>query len=304
MTGRRKDVHSRVTERIIADLEMGVRPWVKPWSAETLAGQIARPLRHTGEPYRGINILMLWMASAAEGFCSPTWMTYRQAQRLGGQVRQGEKGSPVVYVNTVTRTDENDDGTEVTREIPFVKGYTVFNADQIDGLDAGYYATVEPRFTSSFERIAHADRFFAATGADIRHRGTRAFYAQTGDYIQLPPVEAFVDTEGYYATLAHEAAHWTKHTSRLDRDLGRKTWGDEGYAREELVAELAAAFLCVDLEITPEIREDHAAYIDHWLKLLKDDNRAIFSAAAHAQRAADFIHSLQHVGVEPQGTGV
>lgn len=290
---RRKDIHTRVTERIIADLEQGVRPWEKPWSTETLGGRIARPLRHTGEPYRGINVVMLWMAGAAEGFRSPSWMTYRQAQKIGGQVRKGEKGSPVVYVNTITRTEEDDDGTEVTREIPFMKGYTVFNADQIDGLDDSYYAAPEPRFASSFARIDHAERFFDAIQADIRFRGTRAFYAQGDDYIQLPPVEAFADAEGYYATLAHEAAHWTKHPSRLNRDLGGKRWGDDGYAREELVAELAAAFLCADLEITPEIREDHAAYLDHWLKVLKQDNKAIFSAAAHAQRASDYLHGLQ-----------
>lgn len=292
---KRKDVYMRVTERIISDLEKGVRPWVKPWSAETMAGRITRPLRHNGQPYQGINILMLWIASAAEGFSSPSWMTYRQAQQLGGQVRKGEKGSTVVYANTVTRTEEAEDGTEVEREIPFMKGYTVFNVEQIDGLDGSYYATPEPRFSTSFERIDHAEAFFAATGADIRHRGPRAFYAQGSDYIQLPPAEAFADAEGYYATLAHETAHWTKHPARLDRDFGRKSWGDEGYAREELVAELAAAFLCADLEITPEVREDHAAYIDHWLKVLRDDKRAIFSAAAHAQRASDYLHSLQPV---------
>jgi len=220
-------------------------------------------------------------------------MTYRQAQKLGGQVRKGEKGSPVVYVNTITRIEEAEDGTEEEREIPFMKGYTVFNVDQIDGLDSAFYVKPVPRFTTAFERIDHAEAFFAATGADIRHRGARAFYAQGGDYIQLPPREAFRDRESYYATLAHEAAHWTKHPSRLNREFGRKRWGDEGYAREELVAELAAAFLSVDLEITPEVREDHAAYIDHWLKILQEDNRAIFSAAAHAQRASDYLHSLQ-----------
>ena len=109
----------------------------------------------------------------------------------------------------------------------------------------------------------------------------------------MPPIEAFRDAESYYATLAHETAHWTKHKRRLERELGRKPWGDEGYAREELVAELASAFLCADLEITPEVREDHAAYIDHWLQVLKSDKRAIFSAAAHAQRAADYLHGLQ-----------
>jgi len=290
---QRQDVYTRVTERIVADLEKGVRPWVRPWNAEHAAGRITRPLRYNGQPYSGINILMLWASATAEGFTASIWMTYRQAQELGAQVRKGEKGSLVVYANSITRTEENGDDEEVEHEIRFMKGYTVFNVEQIDGLPAHYYAKPEPRFSSPVERIAHAESFFAATGADIRHRGGQAFYAQGGDYIQMPPIEAFRDAQSYYATLAHETAHWTKHTSRLDRDFGRKQWGDEGYAREELVAELASAFLCADLEITPEIREDHASYVEHWLKVLKSDKRAIFQAAAHAQRAFDYLHGAQ-----------
>ena len=288
----RQDVYTRVTDRIIADLEQGVRPWVKPWSAEHAAGRITRPLRHNGQPYSGINILMLWAAATAEGFTTPIWMTYRQSQELGAQVRKGEKGSLVVYANSITRTDESGDGEEVEREIHFMKGYTVFNVEQIDSLPDQYYAKPEPRFSNPPERIAHADSFFTAIGADIRYRGGQAFYAQAQDYIQMPPIEAFRDAESYYATLAHESAHWTKHPSRLDREFGRKQWGDEGYAREELVAELASAFLCADLEITPEIREDHASYLGHWLSILKADKRAIFQATAHAQRAADYLLGL------------
>jgi antirestriction protein ArdC len=175
---------------------------------------------------------------------------------------------------------------------PFLKGYTVFNIEQIDGLPEQYYAKPEPRLTP-VERIAHADAFFAATQADVRHRGHQAFYAQAADYIQLPPAEAFVDAEAYYSTLAHEVVHWTKHPERLNRDFGCKQFGDDGYAREELVAELGAAFLAADLEITSEVREDHAAYVDHWLSILKADRRAIFQAAAYAQRAADYLHGLQ-----------
>jgi len=144
-----------------------------------------------------------------------------------------------------------------------------------------------------FPLIEAAEAFFTATGADIRYGGNRAFYAPGPDRIQLPPAEAFVDAESYAATKAHELIHWTRHKSRLDRDLGRKHWGDEGYAREEMVAEIGAAFLCAALEITPEPREDHAAYIASWLKVLRNDNRAIFSAAAHAQKAVDYLHGLQ-----------
>jgi len=288
----RPDVYTRVTEQVIAHLARGVRPWIKPWRAEHTDGRIVRPLRFNGLPYSGINILMLWGAAVAEGFSAPTWMTFRQAKELGANVRKGEKGSLVVYANAVVRTETTDDGDEIEREIPFLKGYTVFNVEQIDGLPEQYYAKPEPRLTP-VERIAHADAFFAATQADVRHRGPQAFYAQAADYIQLPPAEAFADIEAYYSTLAHEIVHWTKHPDRLNRDFGRKQFGDDGYAREELVAELGAAFLAADLEITPEVREDHASYLDHWLSILKADKRAIFQAAAHAQRAADYLHGLQ-----------
>jgi antirestriction protein ArdC len=143
------------------------------------------------------------------------------------------------------------------------------------------------------QRIEHADRFFANTQADIRHGGNAAYYAEAPDYVQMPPFIAFRDADSYYATLAHEHCHWTKHSSRLDRDFGRRRWGDAGYAREELVAEIGAAFLCCDLGITPAPREDHASYLGHWLKVLKEDKRAIFQAAAHAQKACDYLHALQ-----------
>ena len=143
------------------------------------------------------------------------------------------------------------------------------------------------------QRIERADAFFAATRADIKHGGNRAYYNIGSDFVQMPPFEAFRDAESYYAILAHECTHWTRHDSRLAREFGRKRWGDAGYAMEELVAELGSAFLCADLDLTPEIREDHAAYIASWLEVLKNDKRAIFSAAAHAQRAADFLGGLQ-----------
>ncbi len=173
-----------------------------------------------------------------------------------------------------------------------MKGYTVFYVEQIEGLPERYYTKPEAVIDPAL-RIDHAEAFFASTGADIRHGGNSAHYSGGSDHVQMPAFEAFCSPEAYYATLAHELTHWTKHKSRLDRDFGRKTWGDEGYAREELIAELGAAFLCADLALTPEPREDHAAYIQSWLKVLKEDKRAIFSAVAHAQRAADFLHGFQ-----------
>ncbi|MDF1600952.1 zincin-like metallopeptidase domain-containing protein [Mesorhizobium sp. YIM 152430] len=287
------DIYQRVTDCIVAELEKGVRPWLKPWNAEHAAGRITRPLRANGIAYRGINVIMLWSSAMAQGFAAPLWLTYKQAQELGGQVRKGEKGSLVVYANTITRTEADaETGEESAREIPFMKGYTVFNAEQVEGLPAHFYAMQEAML-DPVARIEKAETFFAASGADVRHGGNQAFYSVTEDRVQMPPFETFRDAECYYATLAHELTHWTKHKSRLDRDFGRKRWGDEGYAMEELVAELGAAFLSADLELTPETRPDHASYIASWLKVLKDDRKAIFAAAAHAQRAADYLAGLQ-----------
>ena len=294
----RPDVYSRITDKIVADLEQGVRPWFKPWNAEHAAGKITRPLRHNGIPYKGINVIMLWSASVAKGYACPLWLTFKQALELGGNVKKGETGELVVYANSITKTETDAKGEESEREIPFLKGYTVFNAEQCENLPAHYTAKAEPPALTPLQRIEAADRFFAATGADIRHGGTRAFYAEGPDYVQMPPFETFRDAESHAATLAHELTHWTKHDKRLARDMGRVKWGDEGYAREELVAELGSAFLCADLGITPEVREDHAAYIASWLKVLKDDKRLIFSAASQAQRAADYLHSLQPHQIE------
>jgi antirestriction protein ArdC len=289
----RTDVYEKITSRIVSDLERGVRTWLTPWSIEHAAGRITRPLRANGIPYQGINVLELWSAALISGHAAPIWMTYRQAQELGGQVRQGEHGWQVVYVSKLTRTERDEQtGSENPREIPFMRSYTVFNVEQIEGLPAHYYAVVSPKIDPVL-RNARAEAFFAATGAEVRHGGTRACYDPISDVVQMPPFESFRDAESYYATRGHETVHWTHHPSRLVRDFGRKRRGDEGYAMEELVAELGAAFLCADLGLTPEVRDDHAAYIAIWIRVLKNDKRAIFTAAAHAQRAVDFLHGLQ-----------
>lgn len=288
----RKDVYTRVTDRIISDLERGIRTWLKPWNAGHTAGKITRPLRHNGIPYQGMNILLLWGEALEKGYSAPIWITFKQAQELGGHVRKGEKGSLVVYANKVTRTETDDKGEEVERQIPFMKGYSVFNVEQIEGLPAHYYGKPENPLPLA-ERLDHAERFIANTGITVQHGGNSAYYAPGRDLVQMPPFEAFKDRESYYNTILHEMIHATSHKSRLDRSFNAKRFGDNGYAREELVAELGAAFLSADLGITPEVREDHAAYLAHWLKALKEDSRAIFSAAAHAQRAADFLQALQ-----------
>jgi antirestriction protein ArdC len=287
------DIYQRITDQIVCELEKGVMPWLKPWNAEHAAGRITRPLRGNGIPYKGINVLMLWSAAMEKGYAAPIWMTYKQASELKANVRKGEHGSLVVYADKITRTEtDSATGEESKYAIPFLKGYTVFNVEQIDGLPEQYYAKPAPR-VDTIERIDCAEGFFAGTGATVRHGGTMAYYNVSQDFVQMPAFEAFRDAESYYATLAHETTHWTRHKSRLDRNFGRKRFGDEGYAMEELVAELGSAFLSADLDLTPELRGDHASYISSWIKVLKDDKRAIFTSASHAQRAADFLHGLQ-----------
>jgi antirestriction protein ArdC len=286
------DLHARVTARIVADLEQGVRPWQRPWNAAHAAGPISRPLRHNGTAYRGINVLLLWTEALEKHYAAPIWMTYKQAAELGGQVRRGEHGALVVIADRFTQTETDEEGNERVRQIPFMKGYTVFNVKQIDGLPETFLARAEP--PKPVERIDHAERFFAATGATIRQRGNHAFYDPSSDVIQMPPRDSFRDVAAYFGVLGHETVHWTSAPSRLARELGRR-FGDEAYAAEELIAEMGAAFLCADLGISPEIREDHAQYLSHWLAVLKADHRAIFNAAAHAQRAADYLHTRQAV---------
>ncbi|MCP3385948.1 zincin-like metallopeptidase domain-containing protein [Bradyrhizobium sp. CCGUVB4N] len=298
----RRDIYQEITDQIVRALENGVRPWHQPWNARHTEGRVARPLRHNGVAYRGVNVLALWMQAMANGYASPVWMTFKQALELKAHVRKGEKGSLVVYADKITRTETDaKTGEESERAIPFMKGYTVFNAEQIDGLSDLYYAKPAP-VTPTIQRIARVEAFFAATGVTIRHGGKHACYSISTDHVQMPPLEFFRDVESYYATLGHEVTHWTRHPTRLDRDFGRKRFGDEGYAMEELVAELGAAFLSADLELTPSLRDEHASYIEGWLKALKNDSRAIFAAASHAQRAADFLHGLQKPAPVQAGT--
>ncbi len=257
------------------------------------ARRITRPLRANGTPYQGINVLTLWAAALEKGYAAPIWMTFRQAVELNAHVRKGEQGSLVVYADKIIRTETDArTGEDQERAIPFMKGYVVFNVAQIDGLPTHYYSQPQTP-QNDVERIAHAERFLDATGAQVVHGGNTACYLVTTDTIHMPCIEFFRDAESYYATRAHETVHWTRHESRLNREFGRKRFGDAGYAMEELVVELGAAFLSADLALTPEVREDYAAYLASWIKVLKADSRAIFAAASRAQRAADFLHGLQ-----------
>lgn len=291
----RFDLYQQITNEIIAALEQGVRPWSKPWSVDHLAARVSRPLRACGKSYRGINVLILWITGTAKSYRSPYWLTFKQALDLGGHVRKGEKGAPVCYYDTFTKETLDDTGACREEQIPFLKHYTVFNADQCESLPAQFHppAAAEPTLEAESGRIAAIDCFIANLGAEITHGGNRACYAQSADRISMPPFVAFTTPSTYYSTLLHEIVHWTKHPNRLDRDCGRKSWGDEGYAREELVAELGSAYLCADLAIGLSEREGHARYIASWLASLKNDKRAIFHAAALAERAAAWLHARQ-----------
>lgn len=277
------DLYQHVTDRIIASIEAGTPAWRKPWTGEAATMQM--PLRSNGEAYRGINVVMLWLTAAEKGYRSAYWFTYRQAKELGGQVRKGEKGSTVVKFGTIEREDEQ---TGEEKKIPYLKGYTVFNADQIDGLPEQYHAApAETARDLGTTADPELDAFFAATGADIRTSSEpRAYYNPTGDYIHMPPIATFHSAAGYYATLAHEATHWTGHKSRLDRF---SRFSDrKSYAFEELIAEIGNCMLCASLGLIPDF-DQSAAYVQSWLRALKDDKRLIFKAATEAQKAADLL---------------
>lgn len=288
-TAIKEDVYSKITNKIIADLEKGELTWRKPWSAEHMMGRIQMPMRWNDEPYTGINVIMLWAQAAESGYPTPHWMTFKQAQDMKAHVKKGEKGTMVVYADKIVKAETNNEGEESLRQIPFLKNYTVFNASQIEGLPPAFYDVAEIPPLNNETRIAELETFFASTKAEICHGSPQASYSISNDKINMPPFESFIDAYGYYATLAHELTHWTRHPSRLDRDFGRKKFGDEGYAKEELVAELGSCFLCSDLGLKPELREDHSAYIQSWLEVLQNDKKFIFSAAAHAQRAVWFL---------------
>ena len=282
------DIYQTVTDSIINMLESGVRPWAPGHNAKD-CGLPVIPTRACGTAYRGINVALLWGAAEMKGYRHQTWMTFNQAKALGGCVRKGERATPVVYWGTFkAQADDADDGEEGKARL-FAKSYSVFNVEQIDGLPERFFepATVEPSET----RIARADAWAVATGADIRHGGSQAFYSPKGDYVQVPPFAAYAEPERYYSTLTHELTHWSGAKARLDRTFGKR-FGDKAYAFEELVAEMGAAFSCARLGIENETREDHASYLASWLNVLKADKRAIFTAASKAQAACDYLFKL------------
>ncbi|GBR20027.1 MULTISPECIES: ArdC family protein [Asaia] len=292
MTDRtRADLHQETTDRIIAELEKGYAPWVQPWTNTMTSGSLPRNAT-TESRYSGINVILLWIAGQTGGFRAQRWLTYRQAEKLGGNVRKGEKGTTVFYANRFVPKSqaERDD----PKTIAFLKRYTVFNIEQCDGLPES--ACEVPTSTPLAERHEAAEAVIAATKADIRFGGNKAFYAPTLDYIALPQREAFAEQPAFLNTAFHELAHWSGAEHRLARDLSNR-FGTHGYGAEELVAEMTAAFVMAELGIAP--RSDHASYIGSWLALMKEDKRAIFTAARLATEAANFILPPDEAAMQP-----
>lgn len=288
-----RDLYQEVTDSVVAAIEAGAAgSWEMPWHAAAAGGL---PMNHTTRAtYRGVNILMLGMQAARHGYPVGAWASYQQWQGVGGQVRRGETGSMVVYAGQIVKEGEADSNGDATvARIGFLKRSTVFNIAQVDGVELPAVARA-----SEVERVAAAEHLVSESGAVVKFGFDRAYYAPGPDYIGMPDAAAFcatskqTATEGYYSTLLHELTHWTKHESRLNRDLGKvRRFGDEAYAAEELVAEMGAAFLCTRFGIFPEFRADHAAYVAGWLKALKGDKRAIFTAAARASDAVEYLVS-------------
>lgn len=287
------DVHQEITDRIVAAIETAGEfrlPWIRD-----RGGSMRRPVNiASAKPYNGVNIVSLWVSALASDYPSHLWGTYRQWQERGAQVRRGEKSSLVVFYKQLEFEQRNEETgeTEATERL-MARASHVFNADQVDGFEIDKAETPLPN-EPIFDPIERAERFVRATGATIEEGGDRAFYVPSTDIIRMPDRKRFTSTEtttpaeAFYSTLCHELVHFSGAKHRLDRDLTGR-FGSESYAVEELVAELGAAFLCSDLSITPEPRADHACYIANWLKVLKDDKRAVFTAASKASEAANWL---------------
>jgi antirestriction protein ArdC len=276
-----------ITAAIVKRLEAGTRPWVQPWTGAS----VSRPLRACRTPYQGINVLWLWMAAEAAGHTSPFWMTYRQSQLLGAQVRKGERGTLAIFYRAYeAEQPERGDEEAGDRTRRVLKSFTVFNACQVDGLPERFFPQPRPAPPAT-ERHAAVEAFFAAIPAKVRQVGAEAFYSPVLDQVTMPELTLFNDLDHYHATLAHELSHWTGHESRLARALGGR-FGSDAYAMEELVAELSASILGAELGLPVAHLDHHASYLASWLKVLKGDSRAILTVAGKAEEAASLLLRL------------
>ena len=287
----RTNLYDDITSKIIAELEAGRFPWVQPRGSASVKAPLAMPRNAaTGRHYSGINVLILWGAVIQHGFPGQSWLTFRQALSLGGNVRRGEHGTTVVYADRFTPEDEKRRARETGEEaaaIPFLKRFTVFNAAQCDGLPEDVAIVAPPPPPGLIG--PRVETLIRATGIDFRIGGDRAFYVPAHDFVQVPPPQAYFEPINWHRTARHELGHATGHASRLGRDL-TGGFGSKKYAFEELVAEINAAFCCASPGITPTVR--HADYIGSWLEVLREDNRAIVRAASQASKAADWLLSF------------
>jgi antirestriction protein ArdC len=283
----KQDIYQTVTDKIVDAIESGSGEWQKPWTP----GPGGLPVNATtGRHYRGVNVLLLTISKPASDL-PPAWASYKQWAAAGCQVRGGEKGTAIVFAGAWTPKNDAVENDE-QKASKFLRHSHVFHCSQVDG-----YEAPETVVRPLVERIADADAFVAATGAVIQYGGGRACYSPDLDIIQCPTFESFdataksTATENAYSTILHEITHWSGHKSRCDRSLTSR-FGDQAYAAEELIAELGSAFLCASIGITQEPRPDHAQYLSHWLRILKNDKKAIFTAAARASDAAEYLHEL------------
>jgi antirestriction protein ArdC len=282
----KRDLYAEVSARIVAELEAGAAPWIKPWSATPGANTPCNAV--TNRPYSGSNVVLLWMAQAA-GFRTPRYLTFKQASELGGHVRKGERGTKVYFVKQLQVRDKGADDDTATRIVPMLREYVVFNVDQCENLPDSVTAGKPMRVRNPDKRDDLADEFLRSTGADIREGHGEALYVPSRDFISMLAFEAFKGADHFYSVAYHELVHWSGHGSRLDRDL-KNRFGSQKYAAEELIAELGAAFLCAEFGFDGDLR--HAGYIQSWIDLLKVDTRAFFTACSQASKAADYLRGL------------
>lgn len=275
------DIYQQVTDTIIEALENGVVPWVKDW--KNSAGQANMEMPYNGiskNNYNGTNILLLWLAQHTKGYSSNVWLTYKQASELGGNVIKGEKATKVIYFKKLLVKDELNPEKKIS--IPMIKGYNVFNLEQFEGIEQSKLKEPENLDLDYTDAL----RFGLSVGANIEHGGnTPCYYPQT-DRINMPNQNAFNKPIGYESALLHELTHWTGHNDRLNRGLIGNDRKD--YAFEELIAELGSAFLCAKLGL-PYDNNQHENYIDGWLKVLKEDKKAVVRASSQAQKACDYL---------------
>ncbi|MGH6848495.1 MAG: ArdC family protein [Methylocella sp.] len=298
----RTSLYSEITDKIIAELEVGRAPWVQPWGKAAVKAPLAMPKNAaTGRRYSGINVLVLWGAVIQRGLAGQSWLTFRQALALGGHVRKGENGTTVVYADRFVPDKEKARAREHGQEpltIPFLKRFTVFNTDQCEGLPEAVVASAPPRPEGQI--LPEVEALIRASGADLRLDGDHAFYHVGRDFVQVPRPEAYFERINWHRTALHELGHWSGAKHRLNRDL-TGNFGSDSYSREELIAEMTAAFCCASLGIAPSVR--HADYIGSWLEVLREDDRAIVRAASAASRAADYLLAFCPGAVQAEGEG-